>query len=463
MTLMNRLKSLLQSPGEELNAWQATARVWLLLARRCGHNLIKDRAFQMSAALSFHTLFSLLPMLALMLVVVQAFQGIEHYRERLQSSVVEFLLPKTLVVEDGAEGEEGEAAATEAEQDVARLEFLRAREQLTSRIDDFLDGLSSINFGGIGVVGLLIFIYGATALLTTIEESFNLILRSRRGRPWYMRLMLYYTVITVGPLVLIAGQVAQGRFFELLASDQVATWTAWLTGPMALLAPLLTTWFVFAVMFLLLPTARLSMRAAALGSFVAAFLWLLGKALFGVYVSRTGATSLYGAIAMMPLFLLWLWVTWMIILFGLEVTEALQAIASGRDDEERRRGDGEALVDPGWLVTIAVQVARAFAAGETREPGDLANRINLPRPTARLMVDVLVEAGVLRRIGEDEASALTLARPAEQLRVADILSAARAHVARQPEGEPEASARFIEALARAERECAGEATLAELV
>jgi membrane protein len=456
----NRLKGLLASPREELSAWQATARFWLLLARRCGRNLIKDRAFQMSAALSFHTLFSLLPMLALMLVVVQAFQGIEHYRERFQSSVVEFLLPKTLVVEDGGEGAQ---AATEAEQDAAQLEFQRAREQLTTRIDDFLDGLSSINFGGIGVVGLLIFIYGATALLTTIEESFNLILRSRRGRPWYMRLMLYYTVITLGPLVLIAGQVAQGRFFELLASDQVATWTAWLTGPLALLTPLVTTWFVFAAMFLLLPTARLSMRAAALGSFVAAFLWLVGKALFGVYVSRTGATSLYGAIALMPLFLLWLWVTWMIILFGLEVTEALQAIASGRDDEERRRGEGEALVDPGWLVTLSAQVARAFAAGETREPGELANRLNLPRPTARLMVDVLVEAGVLRRLGEDEAGALTLARPAERVRVADILAAARAHVARQPEGEPEASASFIEALARAEQETAGEATLAELV
>ena len=107
-------------------------------------------------------------------------------------------------------------------------ELAKAREEMAKQIEELMDSVGGISFGGVGTVGLLVFIYGATALLRTMEGSFNAIFDAPHGRPWYLRVPMYYTVITLAPVVLIVGQLLQRRFLGALEAE---AWTNWLAGP----------------------------------------------------------------------------------------------------------------------------------------------------------------------------------------------------------------------------------------
>lgn len=215
-------RRLLTAPGHELTRWQRAARYAIDLTRHCAGELRHDKAGQMAAALTYHTLFSLLPTIVLAMVILHGFVRADD-RERFKDFVVDLLLPHTALT------------ATEAAPE-DRLELDAAREELAARVEALMDRISNFNLGGVGVVGLLVFIYGATALLETVERIFNTIFAVQRSRPWYLRLPMYYTVITLAPLMLIFGQVVQREMLQIL--DR-APWTAWLVGPAAYVLPFL--------------------------------------------------------------------------------------------------------------------------------------------------------------------------------------------------------------------------------
>lgn len=417
----------------------------------------------MAAALSFHTIFSLLPTFVVMLVVLQSFRGLEEYAQRFQDTVIETVLPETLIQGDEArpaDGGEGDDAAAASDALRAREEFLQARSRLASRLRSLIQDLSQINFGGIGVVGLLLLIYGATALFTTIERSFNAILGISRGRPWFRRLALYYTLITLGPFVLIAGQIMQREFAELLVSGGWSQWTDWLTGPMVVLSPILTSWLVFFLLYVLLPTARVRRRSAAVGSLVAAVLWVIAKELFSVYVRHGGISTVYGALALVPLFLLWVWVAWMIVLFGLELTDTLQSMRSGELEDEHR-GRERPLVDAALVVGVAGAVASGFREGRPVELEGLSQTLGLPRSLVGRLLLALEEAQIVLRVEESEGVAWSLARPAETIAIRDLLAAAEHHLLVEIRGDAATETRLAAQLRAAQREAAADATLAD--
>lgn len=472
----------------------STLRRMTRVGRYCAENLGRDRAAQMAAALGFHTVFSLLPMLALMLVVLQAFSGIDQYRDQMQAAIMDFALPDTLVsVEDEPEAEgdaeagkevdgsgSGEAADTPKEDvsvkglvapiagstspqiEAQQAEFTQAREQLAERVGGFLDSLAAINFGGIGIIGLLIFIYGATALLATIERSFNAILRFHGGRPWYRSLPLYYTVVTLGPLVIIAGQVLQSRMIDWLAHSEWTAWIAWLAGPLIVLSPLVTTWLVFFLMFVLLPSARVPIRPAAVGAGVSAVLWVVGKELFSLYVANAGLSTLYGAVALVPLFLLWLWLTWMIVLFGLEVTEALRSFKEREMEEKLRRSGDKPVVEASAYLLLAARIASAFSAGETCALHELSLRVGISPQLLPPLLELLESAGIIRQTGDSSAPSFTLARPAANILLNDILDAARSE-SPDPGDLDEKARALLDRLRHAERQSLANISLAELL
>ncbi len=462
---MTTLRSWLRRPPEELRGWQASLRFTADLTRFCAANLVRHRAAQMASSLAFHTLFSLIPMLVVMLVVVQAFKGIESYQERLETTVIEALLPEPLLAPEraGAPAHGGEGLDEDAAAAKARREFDEARRQLSRRVEEFLAQLRGISFGGIGVVGLLVFIYGATALLTTIEKSFNTVMGVRGGRPWYRRLPLYYTVITLGPLVLMAGQLLETRFLGILQEGDLARWVDWLAGPLLVLSPILTSWLVFFVMFALLPQARVSKRAAAIGSLVAAVLLYVTRALLNLYVANAGISTVYGALAVIPIFLLWLWLVWILILFGMELTEALQNLRSRRLEEALGSREDCPLAEPSWVLAIAAGVARAFAAGHSVAASALARELRLPQPHVAGLLEAMEAEGFARSLPGPDELAYMLARPAERVRLDDLLGQLRERLHRRPAGPDELVEGLVEAIVLAEAGALQGRTLAELV
>lgn len=442
--LSNRVRSLVMQPAAESKRTYRYLRYWVIFTWFCARKLKRDNATQMAAALTYRTMFSLLPMLVLALVVLQAFSGLEQYQTQFKQSVISFLLPQELLQRDTATGELVELVgppfhALENDEmpltvppgtqtDILPVDdfqqddesVAQARALLGDNIEQLLNSLENVDFGKIGMAGLLIFIYGATTLLETAEKSFNAIFDVEQGRPWYLRLTYYYTMITFGPFLIITGQVIQQ---SLMSGIEEGAWTNWLAGPSLVLAPIVTTWLVFLVMFLLLPHAKVQIRAAGLGSFVAAIFWVGSKELFAIYATRTGATSLYGALALVPLFLLWIYLTWLITLFGLEVTYTLQAMKSHHFQREVIQTRQHNIVQSTALLNMLWLIGDAFSKGQTIRSEQLTETLGLTTRITRAMIQELEKANWIHSVRghEDGLVGYSLAQPPQAIRVSEVL------------------------------------------
>jgi membrane protein len=203
--------------------------------------------------------------------------------------------------------------------------------------------------------------------------------------------------------------------------------------------------------YITVPNARVRLLPALGGAVVAAALWEIGKWGFTQYLSfSAGYARLYGSIALIPLFLLWVYITWVIVLFGLSVSYYLQ---HGRRLARQQRQqaalstlefDGEpAIVDPGAILALTVALARRFeSGGRPAELGVLAADLSLSRVLTALFLERLVQAGMVHRVEPPEAPTgagaaqglFVLARPPEQIDAQSVLNLAEGLVC--PLGNP---------------------------
>jgi membrane protein len=444
------IKRLLTTPADELNRWQRAIRYALELAYHCAGELRYDKAGQMAAALTYHTLFSILPMAVLILIGLNTFVDAQQRQEF-----------KETVVTWGVEVLQGnvEPAPTEVGQE-RELEYLAVRDRLDVELEKVLQFLEGVDYRSIGLVGVLLFIYAATGLLGTVENGFNNIYGSSSGRPWYVRLPLYYTVISLGPIVVLAGQWVQSTVIGLI---QTGAWTNWLVSPVAASIPVLAMWLVIFLMYVLLPNTMVSKKAAAVGSFVAAMLLLAERTAFSIYVSKTVLTSLYGALALLPLFLLVLYWMWLTVLFGLELTYTLDAMRDQEFKRERFKSHATRLLDAALFLPLALKVARAFGEGEMARPEELGRAMGLPQAVILRMLNVLEGAGLVYRVVEGPAFGYVLARPPARIRAGEVLRAGREALAPEKGAPRDPDQRWLEQVLEKQELEKEQATLAELV
>lgn len=247
-----------------------------------------DRGPQSAAALTYTTLFAVVPMMTVtfaMLSAIPAFQGVG---EQIQMYIFSNFIPST--------------GATIQEYLVA---FTNQARQLTW-------------FG----VGFLM----ATALMMmlTIEKAFNLIWRVRQPRRGMSSFLLYWAILSLGPLLLGAGFAMSTYIASLsLLSGPYALLGA---GTMLKLMPLLLSVAAFTLIYAAVPNTRVPLRHALAGGLFTAVLFEAAKQVFGLYVSYFPSYQLiYGAFAAVPLFLLWIYLSWMIVLFGAELVCGLSS------------------------------------------------------------------------------------------------------------------------------------------
>lgn len=476
--MIARAKRWVAAPAEEMTRLQRWGRYLLELTLHCSRELRADKAGQMAAALTYHTLFSILPTLALMLVAMRIFVT-DAQLDQFKNETVDYLMQwladaapaseneQTLTVDNqGSAATDGEgskpiqfaadpetqAAVTEAGENAqegsqagntndpdTQNDFATIAKNLRDNIQVWLNKLQNISFRSIGIVGVLLFIYGATGLLATIERSFNQIYGAPSNRPWYVRLPMYYTVITLGPLVIVLGQYIQSQYLGAIIpgggdGDTANDWMNALNGAMAGLTPVIATWAVLFAMYVLMPNTRVGVRAASIGSFVAAIGWVTTVELFGFYVKGAAAKTLYGALALLPLFLLWLWLTWLIILFGLELTYTLHMMKGKRfkSREERLLEEGT-VIDPRWLIPLMGMVGERFDQGKPATVGELAKRMRLPIRAVNELGEELHKAELLHRVDrEGEEATFVLAQPPDRIELSHILDVAGSLIASDP-------------------------------
>jgi membrane protein len=162
--------------------------------------------------------------------------------------------------------------------------------------------------------------------------------------------------------------------------------------------------------------------SALTGAFVGAMLWEAGKWGFAQYLRfSTGSAKLYGSIALVPLFLLWVYITWCIVLAGLNIAYFLQ---HGRRKTVARPVEqiNPGVVEPGSAVALAAALAHRFDKGEPADAGALAGMVGLDEGIVTQMLERLVTAGVaLRAKHRNEDGYFALARPAERITAEEVL------------------------------------------
>jgi uncharacterized BrkB/YihY/UPF0761 family membrane protein len=185
---------------------------------------------------------------------------------------------------------------------------------------------------------------------------------------------------------------------------------------------LISTGFL-TVIYSVVPNARVRLTSAISGAFVAAILWEAAKWGFAYYVKSAGYTKLYGALALLPLFLLWIYVAWMIVLLGLFISYSLQTHGTRRVTVV---SDGRtSIVDPASILLVIGAVAREFRVGRSVDAQDVSRMAGLEQPVVVSMLESMVTRGLLHHVmAGDSQDRYSLARPPELIDAGECLTVA---------------------------------------
>jgi membrane protein len=262
--------------------WLKTAQDLLTFAERRATDV---QMGHIAASLTFTTLLSIVPLFAVALALFTAFPLFSEFRDQLENFILK-VLP-------------GQISGT-----VLKYvnEFAAQATRLTA----------------IGVIFL-----GVTALsmIVTVDQVLNDIWRVRDRRPLTQRIVIYWAIITLGP-ILIGASLTATSFLWSRTGEAIEQMGALLRALLDL-APMLISGFAYAALYFFVPNRRVRWRDALIGGFIAAILAEILRIGFGIFVARGTVRNVYGAFAALPLFLFWLYLSWYVLLFGAAIAAAI--------------------------------------------------------------------------------------------------------------------------------------------
>jgi membrane protein len=194
--------------------------------------------------------------------------------------------------------------------------------QLGEQIQTYLHDFSS-KAGQLTVWGLVFLLVSTLTLLSTIEDVFNDIWNVDSGRPWAQRLLVYWAMLTLGP-ILIAVSLSISSYFLSLTAFADASVLASLRTTLFKVLPFVFELAAFVLFYSMVPNCNVKLRHALVGGLVATVLFELAKYGFGFYLLHFNSYQLiYGAVAVLPIFLVWVYLSWLVVLIGATVAAAL--------------------------------------------------------------------------------------------------------------------------------------------
>ncbi len=302
----------------------------LLVARR----FMADGSSQTAASLTYTSLLAIVPLLTLGITIVSAFPAFAQISLSLKSFLLQNMMPETA-------------------SKVIRVYMLQFSQ----------------NAGKLTAIGTLALTVTALMLMQTIEHALNSIWHVRRQRPWTQRFLIYWSVLTLGPL-LIGTSLYVTSYLASFAMGFTHDISAFKLFGLKLM-PILSTVTALSLLYLTVPNRHVPTWHAWLGGLIGGSCFEVMKSLFSHYISHFASyTVIYGAFAALPLFLLWIYLSWMTVLFGATLTASLPYY---RQPHLAHRPT------PGSLFYVALQtlehLAHAQAHGETLTVKQLADNI----------------------------------------------------------------------------------------
>ncbi len=336
-------------------------------------------------------------------------------------------------------------------------------DEITGRIVGFVD---NIEVGVLGAVGIGLLLYTAVSLVQKVEEAFNYTWNVSRRRTLLRRFSDYFSVIVIGPVLVftamgITATLSSNAVIQALVAIEPFGSLLRLAGR---LVPYVLVIAAFTFLYLLIPNTRVRLGPALFGGVVAGVAWESVGRLFAMFVATsTNYTAIYSGFAILLLFMIWLQVSWLILLTGSSVAYyrqyPQQLLAGGRGGGRLSGAQTERLA-----LALMRCVVSAWYAGDPPPTRDtLARRLAVPGESVDAMLEALVDGGLLAPHGE-EADGLLPATPPERTPIRRVVEVARArgrleHVL-SGEGVPEAHA--MAAVDAALEQALGSMTVADL-
>ena len=398
------LKEILSTRYVELGRASRFAVFQIKLWSHCTRLLKKNRAGQQAAALSYHTIFGVVPLAIVALLIFQSFPAYSDIGEKVKNLIYEgFNLTTIEVTTAASEGSE-------------KTEMLT--EYLDEIVGRFFVGVSK---GSITLISVPILIWAALALLSTIERAFNNIWHVGRGRNFLQRMINYWALLTLGPLlfgvgIYISAQYsAVGQIRETILSN---------VAP-ALLSYLIST-AAFFFLYFVLPNTKVQARAAIWGAAVAALVWSFAKWGFAQYVMEfIPYSKVYGVVGLVPLGVLWIYITWLIVLFGLQLTFTTQHLKSldAAEIAAAKKSEEYFIANDFTAINIMREIAAAFEANNAPVSSEvICSKLDIPAEFGEKILDHLVESGLIVKTSEPTVGFIP-ARDAANIKLSDIAAA----------------------------------------
>jgi len=283
-------------------------------------------------------------------------------------------------------------------------------DHLDKVVQRFYEGL---NTGSLTLISVPLIIWAALALLSKIEKAFNSIWHTERGRGFVKRIINYWAVLTLGPLLIVAGCYLAKQYADLEGLGSSIPYISRIGG--VLLSYLLTA-LVFFLLYFVLPNTKVRAQAAIWGAAVAALIWTPAKWGFDQYVTEfIPYSKVYGVVGLVPLAVFWVFITWLIVLFGLQVTYTTQHLTTldAADIAASRKSDGRFIANDITAVNVVRTIAEAFEQSNAPlEAEALCGALDLPPDFGRKILDHLVEKGIIVKTSDPRVGYVPARDPA---------------------------------------------------
>ncbi|MGB0431332.1 MAG: YihY/virulence factor BrkB family protein [Bacteroidia bacterium] len=325
-----------------------------------------------SSALTFYTILSVVPVLAVAFGVAQGF-GLE---DKLEEQI--------------------------------RESFAGQEEVMTKIIEFSHKSLTNVKGGLVAGISVLFLLWSVIKLLNHIENAFNAIWNLSKSRTFIRKLTDYITLILVGPVfIIISGSATvfinttlqefktEGMFFEYTSSFFLT---------LMQLAPFVLVWILFTILYMIIPNKNVKLLPAIAGGILAgtAFAFLQnGYVYFQIAMSRYNA--IYGSFAALPLFLIWLQISWLIILFGAEVSHAVQ-YAEKLIFSMQNKGLSQ-RINKMLSINVLKEIALTFDKGDTPHTlNSISEKLELPVHLVEQAIENLTLANLISLIASSDSS-----------------------------------------------------------
>ncbi len=320
-------------------------RFVLLVLKRTLSKFMRDGCLLKAQALAYTTLFSVVPISVVSFSVLSQFKAFARWEVAVKSFLFHNLLPSS-----------------------------------SQRLQDYLTQFTE-RATALGFFGLIGSIVTAVFLLDTIERTFNEIWSLRKRRPFIVRFISFWSFLTLFPLLLGASIYTSSIFTRYIRIENIY----WLSKLFWLFLPYAFAVLAFFSAYRFLPYAETSTRASILAATLVALLWELSKWGFDWYVTYVLRISkVYGSLGLFPIFLIWLYIVWVIVLFGAELSYVIQF-------PRGKRRDGVSAM----LHVLYVVTKNFLKGGPPLTIRELAQKTGLYREDLEDIVEVLERKGWL--------------------------------------------------------------------